>query len=91
MDTHQIKEEVDKNLARLATLRDEVKVRLHLASLDARKEWDEVLAPKMLELEQTAKHVTEPTRARARELVKRLEEFLAGLKAHEGKEPHSRH
>ncbi len=85
MDTHHIREEVDKNLARLQTLRDEVKLHLHLASLDARKEWDETLAPKLLELEGTAKNISEPTRSKARELVTKLEDFLARLK------PHSRH
>lgn len=81
MDTHHIREEVDKNLARLQTLRDDVKVRLHLASLDAKKEWDEVLSPKLFELEQMAKRgVSEQTRARAKELVEKLEDYAARLK-----------
>lgn len=88
MDTHQIKEEVDKNIQRLETLRDEVKVRLHLASLDAKKEWDETLSPKLLEVEQTAKNITESGRSAAKELVAKLEEFLAHLR---DKEPHSTH
>ncbi|MBX3219245.1 MAG: hypothetical protein KF795_01925 [Labilithrix sp.] len=80
MHTEQIKEEVDKNIERLATLRDEVKLQLHLASLDARTEWDEKLAPKVLEAEQTAKELTEATRVSARELVTRVEEFLARVR-----------
>ncbi len=81
MDTHHIKEEVDKNLARLRTLRDEVKVQIHLASLDAKKEWDEVLSPKVLELEQSAKTFSEPTRTRVKELVQRLEDYVARLRS----------
>lgn len=81
MDTHHIKEEVDRSVARLATLRDEVKLHLHLASLDLRKEWDETLSPKLLELEQSAKHVSEPTRSKARELVAKMEDYLARLRA----------
>ena len=88
MHTHQLKEEVDKNLAKLATLRDEVKVQLHLASLDARKEWDEKLSPKMLEVEDSAKQMTESTRSAAMELVAKLEEFLTRIR---DKVPHSTH
>ncbi|MBX3260817.1 MAG: hypothetical protein KF782_14120 [Labilithrix sp.] len=80
MHTHQIKEEVDKNIERLAMLRDEVKLQLHLASLDAKKEWDEKLAPRVLEVEQSAKEITDSTRSSARELVGRLEDFLARLR-----------
>ncbi|HVJ89259.1 MAG TPA: hypothetical protein VM580_05605 [Labilithrix sp.] len=88
MHAHQLKEEVDKNLAKLATLRDEVKVQLHLASLDAKKEWDEKLSPKMLEVEEGAKQVTESTRSAAMELVAKMEEFLARIR---DKAPHSTH
>ncbi len=80
MDTQHIKEEVDKNIEKLATLRDEVKLQLHLASLDAKKEWDEKLAPRVLEAEQSAKEITDSTRSSARELVGRLEEFLVRLR-----------
>jgi hypothetical protein len=58
-----------------------VKVRLHLASLDARQEWDEKLSPRLFEVEQAAKNITESTRSTARELVEKLEDFLARLKA----------
>ncbi len=88
MHTHQIKEEVDRNVERLQTLRDEVKVRIHLASLDAKKEWDEVLSPKLFDVEQSAKNITESTRSTAKELVAKLEDFLARIR---DKEPHSTH
>ncbi|MDF2692150.1 MAG: hypothetical protein K0S65_533 [Labilithrix sp.] len=87
MDTQNIKEEVDKNLEKLATLRDEVKLQLHLATLDAKQEWDEKLAPKVLEVEQAAKTMTESTRSAAKELISRLEDFLARLR---DSVPHSR-
>ena len=88
MRTEQIKEEVDKNLERLRTLRDEIRVQLHLASLDAKQEWDEKLAPKLFEVEQSAKEKSEPARMKAKELVDKLEEFLEHLRE---KMPHSRH
>lgn len=77
----QIKEDLDRNLERLQTLRDEVKLKLHLASLDAKTEWDERLAPKVLEVEQAAKNITESSRSAAKELVAKMEEFLARLRA----------
>lgn len=75
-----IKEEVDKNIDRLTALRDEVKLKLHLATLEAKTEWDEHLSPKVFEVEQAAKSVTESTRATATELVGKLEDFLARLR-----------
>ena len=88
MDTHHIKEEVEKNIEKLATLRDEVKLRLHLASLDAKTEWDEKLSPKVFEVEQAAKNITESTRSTAMELVAKMEDFLARLR---DSGPHSTH
>lgn len=79
MDTHIIKEEVDKNIERLVALRDEVKLKLHLASLEAKTEWDEKLSPKVFEVEQAAKNVTETTRETAKDLVSKVEHFLHGL------------
>ena len=80
MDTQQIKEEVDKNIERLAMLRDEVKLQLHLASLDARTEWDEKLAPRVVEVEKAAKTLSESSRIAVKELITKLEEFLAVLR-----------
>lgn len=79
MDTQNIKHEVDKNIERLQELRDEVKLKLHLATLDAKTEWDEKLSPKVFEVEQAAKQMTEQTRATAKELVEKVEKFLARL------------
>jgi alcohol dehydrogenase class IV len=80
MDTQHIREEVDKSIEKLITLRDEVKVQLHLASLDAKTEWDEKLAPKVFELEMIAKDKSESTRNKAKELITRLEDFLGRLR-----------
>jgi hypothetical protein len=88
MDTQQIKAELDKNLQKLQTLRDEVKVRLHLASLEAKTEWDEKLAPKILEIETSAKNMTE--QGKLGELVTKVEQFLAKL-GKSDKAPHSTH
>lgn len=89
MATKQIREEVERGISRLETLRDEVRVRLHLASLDAKKEWDETIEPRVLELEDAARSLTEssPTATKVKELVTKLEEFLSDLR----EPPESRH
>ncbi len=89
MDTHQFKVEVEKNLEKLQTLRDEVKLKLHLATLDAKKEWDEKLSPRVVDIERSAKEITESSRSALSELVARLEDFLARLKGGSGKSDHS--
>jgi len=38
----ELKKDVQQGLADLRTLRDEVRVKLHLAGMDAKKEWDEL-------------------------------------------------
>jgi hypothetical protein len=81
MNRDEIKHEVDKNIEKLATLRDEVKVRLHLASLDAKKEWDDKLAPRVADMEQSAKNITEASRGTMKELIARVEEFLVHLRS----------
>lgn len=70
---------MDKNIERLMELRDEVKLKLHLASLDAKTEWDEKLSPKVFEVEQAAKQMTDLTRESAKELVIKVEQFLSRL------------
>jgi hypothetical protein len=76
MNSDQIKNEVDKNLQRLETLRDEVKLKLHLATLDAKQEWDDKLAPRVVEVEEAAKNITESTRSTLSELVSKIEDFV---------------
>jgi hypothetical protein len=80
MTTHLIRDDIQKAVSRIQWLRDEVKVRLHLASLDAKQEWDEKLSPRIFEVEQIAKHITEGTREAAHELVEKLEAFLGHLR-----------
>ena len=87
MDSQQIKAEVEKNIERLTTLRDEVRVQLHLASLDAKREWDDKLAPRVREVEQAAKSIgenvdtiTESSRSALNEVVAKIEDFLVHLK-----------
>jgi hypothetical protein len=78
--TDDVKNEISKSLERLATLRDEVKVRLHLAELDAKQEWDEKLEPLISELQSKAGQLGESSREKVQELVSRVEGFYSKLR-----------
>ncbi len=80
MDTNDIKAEVTKNLEKLGTLRDEVKLHLHLASLDAKQEWDEKLEPRISEIQTTAHQISDASRTAVHELVERVEGFVSKLR-----------
>ena len=75
MNTSNIKSEVEKNITKLAGLRDEVKVRLHLASLDAKQEWDDKIAPHVLDAETAAKNLAEAMELQADYWKKQLGTF----------------
>lgn len=78
MNTTTIKAEVEKSIEKLVGMRDEVRVRLHLASLDARQEWTTV-APHVLEAESAAKSLTEASRAKVQDAIAKVEAFLGKL------------
>ena len=78
--TDDMKTELNKGVARLSTLRDEVKLHLHLASLDAKQEWDEKLEPRINDVHTSAQHVSDASREVISDLVKHVEGFYAKLR-----------
>lgn len=78
--TEDVKSELNKGIERLGTLRDEVKLHLHLASLDAKQEWDEKLEPRINEVQSSAQQATDASRVAITDLVKRVEGFYAKLR-----------
>ncbi|MBX3226312.1 MAG: hypothetical protein KIT84_42985 [Labilithrix sp.] len=80
MNTETIKADVEKNIEKLAGLRDEVKVKLHLASLDAKQEWDDKIAPHVVNAEAAAKEITDASRAKLQEAIQKVEAFLGKLR-----------
>ncbi len=75
-----VKEDVTQALSKIATLRDEVRLHLHLASLDAKKEWDEVLEPRVLEIQDGAKQLGADAKDKATDVAGKLEAFVARLR-----------
>jgi hypothetical protein len=69
--TTDLKHEIQKNLGQLKALRDEIKVKVHLAQMDVKDEWNQ-LEPQLSELERAATDFTETTRRAVTDAVKRL-------------------
>jgi hypothetical protein len=75
----ELKKELEKGVTRLQTLRDEVRVRLHLAGMDLKEQWKK-LEPHLEEVEKKAADVTDDARAMLGEAVKKLEKLRASLR-----------
>jgi hypothetical protein len=69
--TNELKAEIEKGLAQMQTLRDEIRVRLHLAGMDAKDEWNK-LEPQLVEVERAAEALTDATERAISDAVKRL-------------------
>lgn len=69
--TDDLKADIEKGLAQMQTLRDEVRVRLHLAGMDAKDEWNK-LEPKLAEVERAAETLTDATQRAINDAVKSL-------------------
>jgi CBS domain-containing protein len=77
----ELKKELKKSVELLRTLRDEVRVRLHLGSLDLRNQWKK-LEPHLGDVEKKAEELTETSRAAVADALKRLEHFRSSLSEH---------
>jgi len=80
--TNDVKMEISKGLEKLATLRDEAKLHIHLVTLDVKQEWAEKLEPKIDELQTKAHELTETSKGAVGELVERVEGFVSKLRGH---------
>jgi flagellar biosynthesis chaperone FliJ len=80
--TNEMKSEVKKTIGLFYTLRDEIKLKLHLAGMDAKDEWNKV-EPQVTQLEgklnEAAEDVNEATREAVDDVVKRLQKIRASL------------
>ncbi len=86
-ETSSLKQDLDKGAEQLRALRDEIRLHLHLANLELKEAWASKLEPELFQLEAKLGDVSESTRAKARELVKRMTEMrdrLKRLKAERG-------
>ncbi len=72
--------ELRHGLATLATLRDEIRLQMHLATLEAKQEWNDVLEPKLYDVIALAEQGRDEAFFRVGEMRERLETWLASAK-----------
>lgn len=76
--TAELRSELKRSLALLQTLRDEVRVRLHLGSRDLKDEWNQ-LEPRIEEIEKKADELSEASRAALADALTSLKRVRASL------------
>ncbi len=75
----ELKKELEKSLLLLQTLRDEVRVKLHLAGMDAKDKWSEIESQLVAAEHAAAAATTEATRVTVDEAIKKLQNFRSLL------------
>lgn len=74
-----LKSEMKKGVDLLRTLRDEVKVKLHLAGMDAKDQWAR-LEPELSKVERAAEQATESSKKMMDDALKRLKSIRDSLR-----------
>jgi hypothetical protein len=74
----ELKDDLKRGLEHLRSLADEVRVRLHLGSMEAKNEWNR-LEPHLHEVERTAREATEASRRAVAEAVESLKKLRDSL------------
>ena len=76
--TTELKHEMQKSLALMRTLRDEVRVQVHLAGMDAKEEWRK-LEPQLADVERAANDLSEAACNAVSEAVRRLSKLRSSI------------
>ncbi len=74
----QLQADIARQLAALRALRDEARLKSHLASMDAREAWRR-LEPKLVEAERVAANAPREALEALAAIVKSLSDFLGAL------------
>lgn len=87
-----IHQALDARMQELRTLRDEIRLQLHLAGQEARERWERHLEPYVVHLEAQLRHITEATAESLREAIDRaaaaFREFRGQLPGEPDHKPH---
>ena len=70
----ELKDEIKKGLDSLQALRDEVRVKLHLAGMEVKAEWNK-LEPHIFDVEQKAHEASDASRHAVAEAVEKLKKL----------------
>ena len=75
---HRLEDEMKQGLALMQTMRDEVRLQIHLAGMEAKEEWNR-LEPVLTEVEQAAATMTEATHHALHQALERLRKLRSSL------------
>jgi hypothetical protein len=76
--TTDLQAEIKKLGQSLETLRDEVRVRIHLGAMDAKDAWNK-MEPQIAAAEQAAEHASESSREALKKALQAVKQFRASL------------
>jgi uncharacterized protein (DUF111 family) len=76
--TQELKKELERTVEVLKTLRDEVRLKVHLAGMDLKREWDD-LEPHLEDVQKAARETTHASHAAVKEALKKVQKFSALL------------
>ena len=82
MNERQMRDWMKENLGRLKTLRDEIRVDIHLAGMDAKDKWKE-LEPVVRDAEKLADEVSDVSRRAMEEMVEKFRRFRESVRQHQ--------
>jgi DNA-directed RNA polymerase alpha subunit len=81
MNERQLRDWMMENLGRLKTMRDEIRVDIHLASMEAKDQWKK-LEPLVRDAEKLAEDVSDVSRRSMEELTEKLRHFRESVRHH---------
>jgi len=70
---------IEHTIADLETVADQIRVKLHLAGMDANAAWNDKLEPRLFEAREHAREAKDASKAAIEEAVKAFKEFAASL------------
>jgi len=79
MKNEELKQHLQDGLTAVKRLRDEIRVDLHLAGMDARDKWKE-LEPHLAHAEKLADDVSDVSKKAMEDMLKKFKDFKASLK-----------
>lgn len=74
----ELKHQVQRGLDELRKLRDEIRLDLHLASMDAKEKWNEI-EPRIRDVETMAKDISTASRKAVQEVIDSVRRFRESL------------
>lgn len=70
-----VKAQIKTSLQNLASLRDEIRLQLHLAGMDAKQNWEEILEPQIEDANKLAEDATAISQKAIEDVIARVKSF----------------